>query len=111
MKGIEGNINLNKNASQESSYGRALRHYNYVSEKREFFDRISKKYWNHIKLLTDSKNFRYMYDEIDRIKNYYETMLDSVDSNDFDYVTFEKNFDRMVEEDTASIITRSKSSL
>ncbi|RPI19222.1 MAG: hypothetical protein EHM58_02575 [Ignavibacteriae bacterium] len=111
MRCIEGNINSSQSASKESSYDSALCNYNYVSEKREFFDRISKKYWAHIKLLTDSKNFRYMYDEIDRIKNNYDTMLDSVDSNDFDYVTFEKNFDKMIEDDTASMITRSKSSL
>jgi len=71
--------------------------------KKEFLNRVSEKYRNHTKLLTNLKNFNHMLKEIDRINNYYGEMLENLYNPDFDFISYEKEFDSMIAEDMSKI--------
>lgn len=70
---------------------------NKIELKKEFLNRISEKYRNHTKLLTNLKNFNHMLPEIEKINNYYSGMLENINNLDFDFNSYEKEFDSMVE--------------
>lgn len=96
MPGIERSFNLASNEAKENSY-------EHLIQQRIFLDRVSAKYSEHTKLLTNTKNFNHMLKEIDRFNNYYQCMLDTMKNADFDFEEQEKYFDRLIEEDNAMI--------
>ncbi len=103
MTNVESKINSVSNNQKESNYELALR-------KKEFFERISDKFNAHTKLLTNSKNFNHMLKELHRINNYFNVMHDNFINNDFDFVEYEKNFDKLIEEDIEVIESRARGS-
>lgn len=101
MPSLERKFNLSAITPPETEYDRLLR-------KKDFFDRISNKYTAHTKLLTNIKNFNHMLNEVHRINDYYKLMLDKLDDKDFDFAEYEKNFDKLIEEDINTIEQRNK---
>ncbi len=101
MTSLERKINLSENTPKESSYERAVR-------EREFFNRISDKYSAHARLLTNRKYFNHMLKEIHRFNDYYKFLLDNFDSKDFDFDEYERNFDKLIEDDINIISNRNK---
>jgi hypothetical protein len=99
MTSIENRIIPKDTSLKEVSYEFALR-------KREFFKRISDKYSAHTKLLTNIKNFNHMLPEVHRINDYYKIVLDKLDDKDFDFDEYERNFDKLIEEDINTIENR-----
>ena len=101
MTNVESKITIVSNNKIESNYEQALR-------KKEFFDRISNKFTDHTRLLTNPKNFNYMLKEIHRINDYFNSMLDNFNNSDFDFVEYEKNFDKLIKEDIIAIESRTR---
>lgn len=71
--------------------------------KKEFLNRVSEKYRNHIKLLTNLRNFNHMLKEIDRINNYYDKMLGNINNPNFDFISHENEFNSMIAEDMSKV--------
>ena len=104
MTNVESKINTVSHNRKESNYEHVLR-------KKEFFERISDKFTTHTKLLTNPKNFNHMLRELHRINDYFNFMYDNFNNNDFDFVEYEKNFDKLIEEDIVAIESRARGSV
>jgi hypothetical protein len=99
MANVENKINFALDNQKENNYELAL-------QKKEFFDRVSNKFTAHTKLLTNYKNFNHMLKELHRMNDYFNIMLDNFNNRDFDFVEYEKNFDKLIDEDIAVIENR-----
>ena len=101
MTNIESKINIVSQNRKESDYEHTLR-------KKEFFNRVSDKFTAHTKLLTNLKNFNYMLRELHRINDFFNFMHDNFNNDDFDFVEYEENFDKLIEEDIVAIESRAR---